>query len=57
VPRDCQIGWDSVAHNHVFLNVWFQREQCEVLMFVAIVVHVFSFMVKSVAENGLEAKI
>ena len=40
-----------------FLTVWFQREQCEALQSVAIVGHAFNSMVKSVAENGMEAEI
>lgn len=40
-----------------FLTIWFQRERCEALQSVAIVGHVFSSMVKSVAENGMEAEI
>jgi hypothetical protein len=33
------------------LSVWFQRERCEALQLVAIVGHVFSPVVKSVAER------
>jgi hypothetical protein len=58
MPKDCRIGWNSVVHNHIFiLTVWFQREQCEALHSVAIVGHVFSRMMKSVAKNDIEAKI
>jgi hypothetical protein len=40
-----------------FLTVWFQRERCEALQSIAVVGHVFSSMVKSVAENGMETEI
>jgi hypothetical protein len=57
MPEDCRIRWDSVAHNHVFLTIWIQRERHEALQSISIVGHVFSPMVKSVVENGMEAKI
>jgi hypothetical protein len=57
MPEDCQIGWNSVVCNHVFLTVWFQMEQCEALQSVPVVGHVFSHMMKSVTENDMEAKI
>jgi hypothetical protein len=41
----------------LFLTVWFQREQCEDLRYVAIMRHVFNYMVKSVAENNMKAEI
>jgi hypothetical protein len=40
-----------------FLTVWFQRERCEALRSVAIVRHVFSHTMKSVAENDMKVKI
>jgi hypothetical protein len=40
-----------------FFTVWLPKERYEPLQFAAIVGHVFSSMVKSVTENGMEAKI
>jgi hypothetical protein len=56
MPRDCWMGWYSVGWNHVFLTVWFQREQCEALQYVAIIEHVFC-VVRLVVENGMNAEI
>jgi hypothetical protein len=39
-----------------FLTVWFQRELGEALLSVAIMSHVLRFMVKSEAENDMEAE-
>jgi ABC-type uncharacterized transport system permease subunit len=38
-------------------TIWFKRERWKVLQSVAIVEHIFSFMVKSFMENGMEAEI
>jgi hypothetical protein len=39
-----------------FLTVWFQREHDEVILFVAIMGHVLRSMVKSEADNDMEAE-
>jgi hypothetical protein len=39
-----------------FLTVWFQREHGEDLLFFAIMEHVLRSMVKSEAENDMEAE-
>jgi hypothetical protein len=57
MPEDCRIRWNLVGCNHVFQTAWFQRERCEALESVTIMGHVFSSMVKSVAENGMKAEI
>jgi hypothetical protein len=40
-----------------FFTVWFQRVRCKALQLVAIVGNVYSPVVKSVPENGMEAEI
>jgi hypothetical protein len=48
---------DSVMRNHIFLTVLFRRERCKALFSIAIIGHVFSSMVKSVAENATKEEI
>jgi hypothetical protein len=38
------------------LTVWFQRERCEALLSVTIMGHVIRSMLKSEAENDMEAE-
>jgi hypothetical protein len=53
------VGSDGILSRATvfFLTVWFQRERREALQSVAIVGHFFSFMVKLVMKNGMEAEI
>jgi hypothetical protein len=55
--RDCRSDGIRSRATMFFLTIWFQMEQCEALQYVAIAGHVFSPMVKSVTENGMEDKI
>jgi hypothetical protein len=48
------MGFDQT--HPFFLTVWFQRERCEDLLYVAIMGHVLRSMVKSEAENDMEAE-
>jgi hypothetical protein len=54
---DCRIEWVSIARNHIFLTVWFQRERREALHSVTIAGFVLRTMMKLVVKNGMEAKI
>jgi hypothetical protein len=40
----------------VFLTIWSVRKQYEAMQYVAIMGHVFSSMVKSLAENGVDVE-
>jgi hypothetical protein len=55
-----EIVGSDVIRSHAtmfFLTVWFHTERYEALRPVAIVGHVFSSIVKSVTENGMQAEI
>jgi hypothetical protein len=57
MPGDCLIGWYSVMCTHVFtLAVWFEREHGKSLLSIAMKKHVLRSMVKSEAENDMEAE-
>jgi hypothetical protein len=56
MPGDSWIGCVSVMRTHVFLAIWFQKEHCEALFSVSIMGYVLWSMVKSKAENSMEAE-
>jgi hypothetical protein len=44
MPRDCQLGWDSVMHIHIFLSEHLvSNEHCEALLVITIMWHDLSW--------------